>query len=424
MVPIPPSWRSRLAFAAGWTVIAAAAAWLVINLAGWSSTTPFDFDAKKYYIPYAQRFLAEGWAFFADPKSVHVPPFSFLFAALTGAELGLQKAIGIGLSLATLLMVARMAMVVHSPAAGVCAAALFALTPLLPPYLSSGSVEPLYVFLFTAWLALLVEGAQRNATGWFVAAGIALGLAALTRATLVYFIPVVIVAALVLRWRRLGMRTLAKGLLTAHILALALVAPVIVRNLLLHGLPAISTGAGIALYAGHHANTWGFDPGYFNVAFDFGILGKDGWWHLDVEMDRLLAVMAKKVVASYEWMFLLKLYAIKAASFLFVSNQEWIAPVATLRGWRITELGLAALGAAAVLHRPIALLILAVTAFQFVAHVPVLYALRYSVVALEIPLILFAAIGLARASAWPWQRQLAGAGMLAAAILGGTLLAR
>lgn len=367
--------------------------WHVRAMLDWSMRSPFDFDAKKYYIPYAKRLLEGDWSFLAGQEGLHIPPFSFVFPALFGADLAVQKQVGIGLSALVVLMLFRIGLLLHSRYAGLAAAMLYALSPVPLPFMSTGSVEPLFVFLLMAWAWGMAEGVSADRRWGFVLAGIAVGLASLTRATLVYYLPLVLVMALVMRWRQPGARSAWNGLVLTHGIGIALIAPFLLRNLFSFGLPAISTGAGVAFYNGHHALTWGFDPGYFGVAFDFGILGREGATHLDLDTDRTLLGAGQRVLASYDFPFVAKLYAIKLLSFLFVGNNEWVAPVAELRSWRVALVCLSAITFFRLRKQPVLMVIAGSVLFQVAAHIPVLYSHRYSVVALDAPLALLAAIG-------------------------------
>lgn len=419
-----PSDRSPgLATAGALVLVAAAVAWHVLQLLDWSVRSPFDFDAKTFYIPYARRLLDEGWSFLFSPAAIQVPPVSFMFPAIFGADLAVQKQVGILLSALVVVLLFRTGWLLHSRRAGVFAALLFACSPIPLPYMSTGSVEPTFVFLLTTWAWGMAEGASGRRWGFWVA-GIAVGLASLTRATLLYYLPLVIAGSLLAARLQPTSRTAWRGMLLTHTLGFAMVAPLLLRNIVAFGLPAISTGAGVALYNGHHVLTWGFDPGYFALTFDFGILGRQGAGHLDLDTDRVLVGAAKRVVASFDLLFLAKLYAIKLASFVFVSNVEWIAPVAELRTWRVVLFCLSLASLPGLLARPALLVMAGGAAVQVAAHLPVLYAHRYSVVALDVPLALLAGIGLMTAwQDWSARAKVTGLALMASATLGGVVVA-
>ncbi len=413
-----------------WTVagtvllLALGLVWHVRALLDWSTRSPFDFDAKRYYIPYAKRLLDGDWSFLVSVEGLHVPPFSFVFPALFGADLAIQKQVGIVLSSLVVLMLFRIGLVVHSRYAGLAAALLYALSPVPLPFMSTGSVEPLFVFLLMAWAWGMAEGVAGQRRWGFVLAGVAVGLASLTRATLLYYLPLVMLMALVMRRQQPAARSAWNGLLLTHAIGIGMIAPFLLRNLLSFGLPAISTGAGVAFYNGHHALTWGFDPGYFGVAFDFGILGREGASHLDLDTDRTLLGAGQRVLASYDFVFVAKLYAIKLLSFLFVGNLEWVAPVAELRSWRVVLICLSAITLSRLRREPALLVIAGSVLFQVAAHIPVLYSHRYSVVALDAPLALLAGIGAVTVlQHWSSRAQVFAAAIILVAVALGVVVA-
>jgi 4-amino-4-deoxy-L-arabinose transferase-like glycosyltransferase len=415
----------RLAEVAGTILLLALAiAWHVRGLLDWATRSPFDFDAKKYYIPYARRLLDEGWSFFTSVDALHVPPFSFVFPALFGADLALQKQVGIVLSSLAVLMLFRIGCLLHSRCAGLAAALLFAFSPVPLPFMSTGSVEPLFVFLLMSWTWGMAEGVAAERRWGFIVAGVAVGLASLTRATLLYYLPMVILLSLVLRRLQPGVRAAWNGILLTHSIGIAMIAPFLIRNLLSFGLPAISTGAGVALYNGNHSLTWGFDPGYFGVTFDFGILGREGASHLDPDTDRTLLGAGRRILDSYDLAFLAKMYAIKLLSFLFVGNLEWLAPVSELRSWRVVLLCFSAVTLPRLWKQPVLLVIAGSVLFQVAAHIPVLYSHRYSVAVLDAPLALLAGIGaLTVLRHWSWRAQLSGTCVVLAAVAFGIVVA-
>ena len=225
------------------------------------------------------------------------------------------------------------------------------------------------------------------------------GLAALTRATVIYVLPIVILAAFWMRYRSVpssdGERANWANLGWGHVLALAMILPVLVKNMVMFDLPSISTGAGIALYLGNHPLTFGMDSGYFRTNFDNAIVAPPGMSHLSLGADRALAAVGKHMLLSQSPSFILEMYSQKLFAFFFVGNREWIAPVATLRSWRIFLIAFSISALWGLRTKPIIWLLCGLLAFQVVAHLPVVYSHRYSVGVLEMSLVLFAGIGVA-----------------------------
>jgi Dolichyl-phosphate-mannose-protein mannosyltransferase len=374
-----------------------------VSLLEWSVKSPYDFDAKTYYIPYAKRLLNEGISFLFTEEAMHIPPFSYIFPALFGGDLVVQKNVSIALSTLNILLLFRTGWLLHSRAAGLLAVTFYALSPSFKPFLATGSVEPLFIFLMAAWFWLLAEGWASQRRWMFLLAGVLFGLAALTRATILYFLPVIILAAYWMQ-HRAAKTSSASGVNVhmnwanvgwAHCLALAMVLPVLIKNMVMFGIPSISTGAGIALYLGNNPLTFGMDPSYFHTDFDNGAVPPPGLTHLAVVADRSLAAVGKYMLFSLPTSFVFEMYTMKLSSFFFVNNREWIAPLASLRGWRIFLIVFSIPALWTLRAKPIIWILVALLAYQVAAHLPVVYSHRYSVGVLEMALVLLAGVGLA-----------------------------
>jgi 4-amino-4-deoxy-L-arabinose transferase-like glycosyltransferase len=385
----------------GWLLVAplivvAVAVYHYRMLIHWSTQTPFDFDAIATYLPMAKQFLAEGPRFLLTERAVNVPPFSFLFPALFGGEATIQRQVNMGLSVLVILLLFRTGFVMHSRLAGVLAAAAYACSPHFWPYMSTASVEAIYIFLMVAAVWALAEG-ERGARWGFITAGVLLGLATMTRATILYFLPLATVAGWWLARRANAQAPFWRGVRNASLIALAMVAPLIAKNLYLWGVSAVSTGAGVALLNGHHPLTWGMESNYYNFNSDHGVGAAHLMTHLDVKANASMAALGRYIMAEMPLAMLAKMYAIKTAAFLFVTNREWVMPVELLRGWRVVLLGVAMLSLFAIRRHAVLAFIWALFAFQIVIHVPALYSHRYSVSAVDLSLAWLAAIGAAYA---------------------------
>jgi Dolichyl-phosphate-mannose-protein mannosyltransferase len=361
------------------------------RLLHWSKITPFNFDAISTYIPFAQKLLNEGPSFLLSEQAVQVPVFAFIFPAIFGADLEWQKQLHMVLSVLVVFLVYRTCCLVHSRAAGLVAAVAYAATPNLFPYLATAGIEPLFVFLVAVWIWALAEG-QIGKRWWYVAAGIALGLATLTRATILYFLPLIILISWWQSRRSILDKPFWKGVLLAHAISMAMVLPVLVKNILLFGLPAISTGAGIALWLGNHPLTYGMEPSYFNIISDHPVATVSGSSHLSVASDRSLAALARYVLLDQPG-FILELYWTKLQAFLFVTNREWIMPTTVLRPWRVVLIGLAFFSLPLATKRPLVLILWGYFLFQVAIHIPALCVHRYSASAIDMPLAILGALG-------------------------------
>ncbi|MEP7156146.1 MAG: glycosyltransferase family 39 protein [Betaproteobacteria bacterium] len=372
---------------------AAIAVWHYLKLLEWSKTTTYNFDAVHSYMPLARKLLDEGPAFLLTEQAMQVPPFAYVFPALFGADLLFQAQLHMVLSVIALLALYRTGLLMHSHVAGLACAAAYGLTPNLWPFMATASVDPIHIFLIALWTWSLAEGESGKRWG-FVVAGVVMGLATLTRATTLYFLPLIIV----LGWwcsRRPGANAgFWKGVLHGHAIALAFVAPVLIKNLVMFGIPAVSTGAGIALLLGSHPLMWGMDGSYFNIANDHIAAMAPGQSHLDVASDKSMLALARFMIWDQPF-FTAKMYATKVVMFLFVTNREWVMPVELLRGWRIVFIALAACAMPLARLRPLVTLLLVYVLFQLAIHTPALYAHRYSVGALEVPLAVLGGLGAA-----------------------------
>jgi len=389
------TWHSRLTGLAFGLLLLMIAVAFVESLQKWSAKTPFDYDAKAFYLPLAKRLLAEGPPFLLTEAAVQVPPLSYVFPALFGADLVLQKKISIGLATLVIFLLFRAGWVLHSRVAGLAAASLYAGSRLFKAFLPTAGVEPMFIFLTAVWLWGMAEGWSRSRRWPFLVAGVAIGMAALTRATIVYFLPLMIIAAWWLGQRSLDDRERWRGMLIGHLLACALVLPVLAKNLVLFGLPSVSTGAGIALFFGSSPLTWGFDQNYFTVGLDIVAIIPPGASHLEVASDRRLMAVAKHMLLTQDPLLTAKMCLLKLHAFLLLSDREWFGVVSEFRNTRILLFALCWPLLLRVRSYPVAGVVAALLAYQVIVHVPVLYAMRYSVVAIDLGLAFLAGLGLA-----------------------------
>ena len=390
MIPAGIAARTRPGPAIAWLVGAALLLHYVL-LRPLVSSGHGDFDAVHLYFPLARGLSAAGLAFFADPASVQAPPFAFVYPALLGASLPAVKLANAILSGFTLLLVFRSAWLVHSPAAGVVAAFLFALSPTLRPHLATPITEGPYLFLTAAWFWGLAEWLVHRRRGALVASALAVSLAALTRATMFYGIVLMVVIAAGIAWRGRGEeRTHARAALLAYAAALLPIFAFILKNAWLFGLPFFTTGGANALYLGNNPLTGGFDPNYLGLYFDVGAIARDQS-HLTLEAERLLGEAAREILAERDLAFLAKLHLRKLAAFVFVTAAE--PDAVWLRAARIVTL-VFALGSLPLRGQPLRAVLWTMLAYQAAIHVPVLYTHRYSVDALDLWLTLAAGVGL------------------------------
>ena len=362
-------------------------------LAPWVHSDMGSFDATHFYFPTARAFLEQGWSFLGDERSIHAPILSWLWPLAWGLSPDAMRVGHAVMSGFTLLMVFRAAAILHSPAAGLWAAALFALSPLLRPWLSAPITEAPTLFLCALWIWSVAQAWQGRRLRWILVGGAALGTAALFRATVFSAIVAIVVVAGIAWFRARGVaRRTAGRIAVAYLLALVPAALLIGKNLLLFHFGFFATGGGNALYLGVNPLTGGYDPSYMALGYDVGAIARDQS-HLTLEAERLLGGVAHLIYAQTDVAVLARRFLEKSAAFVFVTSAEQDALLQ--RSWRIATLVLALAGLLFARARPVAWALGAMLAYQFVVHVPALYTHRYSVGALDLWLTIAAGVGIA-----------------------------
>jgi hypothetical protein len=263
---------------------------------------------------------------------------------------------------------------------------LLAICPMVRPYVANLLTESPFIFLTALWMlsvAMLDKAPSR--TTWIWIGGIALGLAALLRPAVMYLAPL---AFAWFAWRRRW------PMASLHGIATVIMALWVLRNALVFGFPAIASGAGAALFFGVNPLVDGFDPPYYGMAFDSGI-AQDSPLHLTMHADRTLRAIALMELSDTPLSVTIPMFVHKALAFVFVSSTESSGePLAWLRGWRVAMVVFSVFGLAALRRSTLIAMIVAFAAYMIAVHVPLLYTHRYSVGALDLPLVMLAAFGL------------------------------
>ena len=170
------------------------------------------------------------------PGAIQPPGYTVFVAgvmALSDRSLTAVRFAQVLLSTLTVWLVYQLGCAWLGTRSGLAAAWLCALNPELIAFSHYFWSETLYVFLLLAGVTLLARGSEPPGRCAAVLAGVALGLAALTRSSLVYLLPILI-AWLPRVYRAHWRSALARGALAACV-ALALIAPWTVRNWVVHG---------------------------------------------------------------------------------------------------------------------------------------------------------------------------------------------
>ena len=359
------------------------------------SSTALDFDAKTYYLPYAQQLLNDGLRFFADEKSLRYPPMAYVYPALFGAEQFAIKIANIVLSCFLVVVLYHIGHLLHSRQAGLFAAFLFALSPMFRDLIPRVLTEPLFLSLVGVWFWCMAEIIINQKHRFALLGGIAFGLAILTRGSFYYFLYIAITTAGVLMLRTDGEpRRMWQSILLMHLVALSFPLIFIVKNWLLFGYPFFATGAGNALYFGSHPLVNGYELPYYGLGYDEGAVTMEHD-HLSVIGDRLLKGVALTMLGERPWTDLLAAYTQKTGAFIFVSKAILPDTLWNIRSLRIMEVTLGVIGLLSIRQRLMQILIGGILAYQIAVHIPLLYAHRYSVGAIDLWLVLLAGIGLA-----------------------------
>lgn len=149
------------------------------------------------------------------------------------------------------------------------------------------------VFTFLTALSVLLLLKSRQGSAIAVAAGVTLGLAILTRVTLIGFVPFALLWVILLsdRERSLAMKRTA----AVSIGLLLVITPWLVRNFVRVGTPTISTLSGLTLWAGNNPHTF---SNYPNQSIDRSV--NTAWRGLTPEEDGYIRLSADEVRQN-EW---------------------------------------------------------------------------------------------------------------------------
>lgn len=370
---------------------------------GWLTGGLVMHDTVATYIPLAQRFLQEGLALFASPDHLVVAPGSFLYMAALGADIDRVTLANQVLAALLLLLAFDTARRVAGPVAACAAAWLVACSPLLPDVLLPALSEPLHLLLIMLWLwttSLIWTG--RRHWGLVALGALALFLATLTRATYLYWIPAAAGASCLLLFvRSADLRQSAQRMLVMHVLALLLTVGWCAQNYYKFGVPVIANGSGAALYFGSNPAFNGYEPPYYGMLHDHWLITQ-GHPHLSIEGDRRLKQAAVSILREIPLDTFASMVIHKLGATLFFSQATLTEELFNQRTWRILMLVLAVAGLWGYRRSPFIWMLGCVLAYQLAIMTLVMHNARYSVGALEVPLSLASALGVAWLVASPF----------------------
>lgn len=360
-----------------------------------------SFDAKTFYLPMANRFLVEGMSLFRDQEFIYRPPLSVLYPAALGVNIFAIKLVNVVLYCLSMLLVFDLVRMAHSYLAAVFSVLALSFSPLLLPFIPTVLSEPPNLFFTTVWMwavtRLLANPQINNSVIWI--GGLALSLALLFRMTYIYFLYALLLLAIIaLCYGVKHHQQLIRKLLLMHSLTFIVIFAIMLTNYYIHDFFGVATGgAGNALYYGNHLLTSGYEHPQLGLEYDENTITQ-GINLLSIEGDALLKKAALVMIGEHSLSELISLYGDQFASFLFLADltDPFFNPSITpsTRILRFTEVLLAVVGLYSIRHCLTGLFLLACIVYQSVVHVPSLYVHRYSICAIEIPLIILAAIGL------------------------------
>lgn len=390
--PIPAHRLARILFDL-WHLLLLCAVYFHVTAAREFLPLPDPMDARTVYLPLAREFLSQGWSLFSQEETLRVAPGAFLWPALFQGQSEVIRIANLSLSACIPLLLYSLGQRLHSRQAGLLAAVGYALSPMFPPLVSRVLTEPPYLFFTALWwwgLASLSRGGRM----YPLLAAIACAFSILIRPLWLYPILALLPVFAWLHWRK---RIPWMGtVLGVHVAALIIPLLYIVRNELVFGLAGLSTGSGAALYFGNHPLTGGMEPNHLGLGFDeFAMIGDLG--HLSLLGDAGLKAVAMALIQERSFWEQTSWLLHKVGLFLFFSGFDHTHDAAAAGILRSIEIPLALVGAWKLRHHPFVSLLAVATALQLGQLTWVLYNYRYSVGALELPLILLAALGLASA---------------------------
>ena len=224
---------------------------LVIGVAAWVRWQFVQAGAPTFVTPDSDDYLrpgydlARGLGFDPELRRTPIYPISIAAVLALGGGLAALTAAQHVLGVATAALTYGLGRATFGPLAGLLAGLGIALSGPLLIYEHYLMAEALFTFLVTAALLLLVIAVRRGTSGWLVGAGLAVGLAALTRPIGQALFPVALGLPLLLalpRWRA-GARRAGLVLLGIGLVLL----PWTARNLAVHGTPGAEGALGQAL---------------------------------------------------------------------------------------------------------------------------------------------------------------------------------
>ena len=354
----------------------------------WHFNKPTAPDVVQIYLPLAKKFLAQGISFFLQPESIIALPVSYLWPSLFGGDIVAIKSANVFCGVLMILLTYGIGQQLHSRIAGLIAAFLFAVSPLIVRWIPTALSEPPFYLFTLIWLWGMGEVIAGKK--WAIPiASIALSMSILTRA--IWFYPSIVILFFVSLLFIFKFTARTTTCYTTVALALGLVIPilVIIKNIVLFGVPTIESGSGGALFLGTNILTNGFEPPLLGLTYETGNIGfKNAIGNQEHARVAMQFLKERSVFDLFDW---------------FLTKISWATLFTTLEApifvsvWRAIELAIAFAGLWWGIKQKnfFVLFIGSGIVLQILQTAFPSYNIRYSIDGIELLLIPLVAVGIA-----------------------------
>lgn len=355
-------------------------------------------DATASYLPLANKLIAAPLSLWEDSAAITVAPGGYAYMALVGAKPERIFILNIIIAVLSLLLVFDLCRRLGGLVAGLAGAILYSISPLLIEVIVPVLNEPPYLFFTILWLWATVLIRDKPDKKWpIILSGLALLFSILTRAIYFYWLFPAVLTCLLIYFisKKTALKKLCLQIMIAHLIAVAGAAAYTLHNWQTHGTPMIATGSGTALYFGSNPVTLGYEPPYLRMTHDEWMMTDRINSHLTPHNDRRLAWAAKQMLKDMPANNLAELYINKLGAILFFSQANLKPKIFNDRTFRVFLIIFAAIGFFYNRKNILVVMLLFILLYVTAVHIPAMYNQRYSIGALDLPLTLLAALGIA-----------------------------
>lgn len=391
--------ESRLTIAVSVITLSLSIAYLIYAMTSSQMFGLLTLDATASYLPLANKLIAAPLSVWQDPAAITVAPGGYTYMALVGAEPDRIFILNIILAVTSLLIIFDLGRRLGGLTAGLAGALLYSFSPLLIDVIVPALNEPPYLFFTILWIWATVLIRDKPEKKWpIIISGLALLCSILTRAIYFYWLFPAIITCFLIYFlsKETELKKLCLRILIAHFIAAAGAGAYTLHNWETHGTPMIATGSGTALYFGSNPVTLGYEPPYLRMSHDEWMVTDRKNSHLTPYNDRRLAWTAKQMLKDMPAEHLAELYVNKLGAILFFSQANLTPAVFNDRAFRIFMLVLAAIGFFYNRKNLLVVMLFFIVLYVTAVHVPAMYNQRYSIGALDLPLTILAALGIAQ----------------------------